>query len=115
TCLLCGKPLSRIWAGTGEDFCSREHQNQYRLRRGMDRLLEANKVASVMRRRENPRQIPIGNLRSAGSDSPRGFFQPKPPRDLAESATFVPPTVEPILHQGLDRTNGWRRPAANAG
>ena len=44
TCMLCGKALSRIWAGNGEDFCSREHRNQYRLRRGMDRLLEANKV-----------------------------------------------------------------------
>src|ERR1051325_9594254 len=58
TCLLCGKPLSRIWAGTGEDFCSREHRNTYRLRKGMDRLLEANKVANVMRRRESPRPIP---------------------------------------------------------
>src|SRR5579864_3658754 len=58
TCLLCGKPLSRIWVGAGEDFCSREHRNQYRLRRGMDRLQEASKVASVMRRRENPKAIP---------------------------------------------------------
>ncbi|MBZ5624007.1 MAG: hypothetical protein LAQ69_35705 [Acidobacteriia bacterium] len=58
TCLLCGKTLSRIWVGAGEDFCSREHRNQYRLRRGMDRLQEANKVASLMRRRENPKAIP---------------------------------------------------------
>jgi hypothetical protein len=57
-CLLCGKPLSRIWVGAGEDFCSREHRNQYRLRRGMDRLQEANKVANLMRRRENPKPIP---------------------------------------------------------
>jgi hypothetical protein len=41
TCLLCGKPLSRIWVGAG-DFCSREHGNQYRLKRGMDRLTETN-------------------------------------------------------------------------
>src|SRR3954470_4602622 len=59
TCLLCGKPLSRIWAGTGEDFCSREHRNQYRLRRGMDRLTEANKLASLMRKRENLKPIPV--------------------------------------------------------
>lgn len=59
TCLLCGKTLSRIWVGAGEDFCSREHRNQYRLRRGMDRLQEANKVASLMRRRENPKPIPV--------------------------------------------------------
>lgn len=57
TCLLCDKPLSRIWLGAGEDFCSREHRNQYRLRRGMDRLLEANKVANLMRRRESPKPI----------------------------------------------------------
>src|SRR3954447_18393096 len=60
TCLLCGKSLSRIWVRAGEDFCSREHRNQYRLRRGMDRLQEANKVASLMRRRENPKPIPVG-------------------------------------------------------
>ncbi len=57
TCLLCGKPLSRIWVGAGDDFCSREHGNQYRLKRGMDRLTEANKISSLMRRRENPRPI----------------------------------------------------------
>ena len=74
TCLLCGKALSRIWAGTEEDFCSREHRNQYRLRRGMDRLLEANKVASVMRRRESTRQIPASVLRAPGQASVRGFF-----------------------------------------
>src|SRR5581483_9236837 len=78
TCLLCGKPLSRIWAGTGEDFCSREHRNQYRLRRGMDRLLEANKVASVMRRRENPRPIQPAQLIQAGQEAPREFSETRP-------------------------------------
>ena len=57
TCQLCGKPLSRFAVGSGGDFCSREHRNQYRLRLGMDRLMEANKVASLMRRRENAKQI----------------------------------------------------------
>src|ERR1035438_5378774 len=56
TCQLCGKPLSRIWTGGG-DYCSREHRNQHRLRLGMDRLQEANKVASLMRRRENLKPI----------------------------------------------------------
>ncbi len=56
TCQFCGKPLSRIWAGGG-DYCSREHRNQHRLRLGMDRLQEANKVASLMRRRENLKPI----------------------------------------------------------
>ncbi len=59
TCQLCGKPLSRIRVGGGEEFCSREHRTQYRLRRGMDRLQEANKVASLMRRRENPKPITV--------------------------------------------------------
>jgi hypothetical protein len=59
TCQLCGKTLSRIRVGGGEEFCSREHRTQYRLRRGMDRLQEANKVASLMRRRENPKPIAV--------------------------------------------------------
>src|SRR5262249_12086711 len=67
TCLLCGKALSRIWSGAGEDFCSSEHRNQYRLRRGMDRLHEANKVANVMRRRESPRNIAAVNLINPGT------------------------------------------------
>src|SRR5579871_3249757 len=77
TCLLCGKALSRIWVGAGEDFCSREHRNQYRLRRGMDRLHEANRVATLMRRREQAKpltaRIQPGNAEArvpAGSLSP---------------------------------------------
>jgi hypothetical protein len=114
TCLLCGKPLSRIWAGTGEDFCSREHRNQYRLRRGMDRLLEASKVASVMRRRENPRQIPTASLRSTGPSSQRGFNNPQPPRDL-QLAGFAPPKLRPALRNRLDASSRFRAPRANPG
>src|SRR5581483_4409920 len=62
TCQLCGKALSRMRVGSDGDFCSREHRNQFRLRKGMDRLMEANKVASLMRRRENPKQIPLAQL-----------------------------------------------------
>ena len=62
TCRLCGRPLSRIRVGGDEDFCSREHRNQFRLRSSMGRLLEANKVANVMRRRETLRQIPASQL-----------------------------------------------------
>lgn len=68
TCLLCGKALSRIWVGAGEDFCSREHRNQYRLRKGMDRLHEANKVATLMRRREQPKPI-TATLQQGNSDT----------------------------------------------
>src|SRR5580698_7892491 len=62
TCQLCGKALSRFTVGSGGDFCSREHRNQFRLRLGMDRLMEANKVASLMRRRENAKAIPSAQL-----------------------------------------------------
>ncbi|HEX3746131.1 MAG TPA: hypothetical protein VHW09_19460 [Bryobacteraceae bacterium] len=62
TCQLCGKALSRFTVGSGGDFCSREHRNQFRLRLGMDRLMEANKVASLMRRRENAKAIPAAQL-----------------------------------------------------
>src|SRR5262249_37724809 len=68
-CLLCGKPLSRIWVGAGEDFCSREHRNQYRLRKGMDRLQEASKVATLMRRRELPKPVSAGM--QPGNSDPR--------------------------------------------
>jgi hypothetical protein len=110
TCLLCGKPLSRIWAGTGEDFCSREHRNQYRLRRGMDRLLEANKVANVMRRRETPRQLPAASLRSAGPSSPRGYFDSQRPRENQVSA-FTPPPLPAALMAGLEASSDFLAPS----
>ncbi len=71
-CQLCGKPLSRIWA-SGGDFCSREHRNQYRLRCGMDTLLEASKHASLMRRRDQLRQFPSSQLQSKANIDPRPF------------------------------------------
>src|ERR1041384_2100290 len=114
TCMLCGKALSRIWAGNGEDFCSREHRNQYRLRRGMDRLLEANKVANVMRRRENPRQIPTARLHSTGAASPRGFFDPQLARDV-QPASLAPPKIQPALHNRLEGWPMFRPPRANCG
>jgi len=71
TCQLCGKALSRFTVGSGGDFCSREHRNQFRLRTGMDRLHEANKVASLMRRRENAKTIPAGQLARDSKVLPR--------------------------------------------
>ncbi|HEY1183507.1 MAG TPA: hypothetical protein VGE89_04925 [Bryobacteraceae bacterium] len=87
TCQLCGRPLSRIWVGAGGDFCSREHRNQYGLRLGMDRLQEANKVATLMRRRENLKTVMPGQAESLASLERRGFHQsmrlsePPPPTD----------------------------------
>src|SRR5689334_10550610 len=73
TCQLCGKPLSRLRVGSDGDFCSKEHRNQYRLRAGMDRLVEVNKVASLMRRREAARQIPNQSLMRSGSTERHEF------------------------------------------
>ncbi len=81
----------------------------------MDRLLEAGKVASVMRRRESPRQIPPDTLRSLGPASPRGFQDPKPPRDLEEVAGFVAPHVRPVLQNRLESTSRFRTAPAYAG
>ena len=103
TCQLCGKPLSRIWVGAGEDFCSREHRNQYRLRRGMDRLLEANKVASLMRRRENPKPL-SATVAPSGCD-PRNP-ESGPMRFATRAATttlrmrYASPGVEPLRARG---------------
>jgi len=77
-CQLCGKPLSRIRVGTDGDFCSREHRNQYRLRQGMDRLMEANKVANLMRRRELPKPI-IPQPTDSGASLERRVISQGPP------------------------------------
>ena len=79
TCLLCGKTLGRIWVGAGDDFCSREHGNQYRLKRGMDRLTEANKISSLMRRRENPRPITAAHLPLDSASARRDFPEARTP------------------------------------
>ncbi len=85
TCQLCGKPLSRFAVGSGGDFCSREHRNQYRLRLGMDRLVEANKVASLMRRRENPKQISAEFLLSDCNIASRSY----PPARIPSQNPFM--------------------------
>jgi hypothetical protein len=113
-CLLCGKTLSRIWSGAGEDFCSREHRNQYRLRRGMDRLQEANKVANVMRRRENPRQIAPSSLSNPGTQSPRGYLQSRTAAAQIDPS-LVLPLAEPSIRPRLSVHSGALPPSALAG
>jgi hypothetical protein len=99
------------FSGAGEDFCTREHRNQYRLRKGMDRLHEANKVASVIRRRESPRQIPPEQLRAGGEVAPRAFLEPRP---IAETRTmFRVPEVNPISATRLGGSSGFVQPIAN--
>ncbi len=54
TCQLCGKPLPKMRLRRDGDFCCREHREQYRLRRGLNCLQEAEELASLRRRRERP-------------------------------------------------------------
>ncbi len=77
TCLHCGKPLVFIRVGAGGDFCSREHRAQYRLRRGMDCLAEANKVSTLARRRETPKAL-FGEAAGAPNGSQRAYLEAAP-------------------------------------
>ena len=111
TCQLCGKPLSRIRVGTGGDFCSREHRNQYRLRCGMDRLLEANRMASLMRRRENLK--PLAGLRPGAAEDAkrRGYLEPESwktrPAGIAGAVPRIAPRLETRM-RGVSRFAGPR-------
>jgi len=105
TCQLCGRPLSRIWVGAGGDFCSREHRNQYGLRLGMDRLQEANKVATLMRRRENLKLLVPAQAESFASLLRRGFYQTMAwaaPASPAEHMPSVRPALEARVRCGGD-------------
>ena len=68
TCPVCGKAIGRMRVGTDGEFCSREHRNQYRLRRSMDQLQEANVVASLMRRREQFKSLVSNPISGGGRD-----------------------------------------------
>jgi hypothetical protein len=105
SCQLCGKPLSRLRVGGDGDFCSREHRNQHRLRRGMDRLEEANKVTSLMRRRENPRHISAARLMCNSALERRGFFESKQPvlNAAAAFSPVLPGPAAPRVAGGADR------------
>ncbi len=106
SCQYCGKPLSKIRIGDGE-FCSREHRNQYRMRRGMDRLLEANQVASLLRRRETPK--PISPERPPAEAEPRLGeekirFSPSPEEMAVPSTRWAPSVTLPQAQGPI----GWR-------
>jgi hypothetical protein len=99
-CLFCGRPLSRIRFGGGEEFCSRQHRAQYRLRRGMDRLHEANQIATLMRRREVPKPIAV---------SPR--VSPGTPKAIPA----LPHGIRPVRIPRFRGKPGWTREIAAAG
>ncbi len=106
SCLLCGKSLGRLRVGGDGEFCSREHRNQHRLRAGMDRLEEANKVTSLMRRRENPRHISAARLMCNSATEQRGFLEPRPLALRTEMAAYspvLPGPAAPRVTRGPDR------------
>jgi hypothetical protein len=105
-CQLCGKSLSRLRVGGDGDFCSREHRNQYGVRRGMDRLEEVNKIASLMRRRENPRHIAASKLMCNSALDRRGFFEARQSTRKPDVAAFSPVfrgPAAPRMANGADR------------
>ena len=127
TCQLCGKALGRFAVGSGGDFCSREHRNQYRLRLGMDRLLEASKVANLMRRRENMKLLTAGKLATDYNVAPRCYPHAQrangpamvnalPPRPIAlhktrvshHSGNFLPQLPQPASMQFAPRPSETR-------
>ena len=121
TCLLCGKTLSRIWVGAGDDFCSREHGNQYRLKRGMDRLTETNKISILMRRRENPKPIVSASLPLDSAAARRDFSEvkisaaggarfPLLPRLSVSATTRISPVSERYAEPSLQCLAGSSEP-----
>src|ERR1035437_10126354 len=106
SCQLCGKPLSRLRVGSDGEFCSKEHRNQHRLRAGMDRLEEANKVTSLMRRRENPRHIAAALWMGNSAWDHRGLREPKQPASKRAIPAFsrgLPAPAAPRVASGVDR------------
>src|ERR1035437_8642070 len=112
SCQLCGKPISRLRVGGDGDFCSREHRNQHLLRRGMDRLEEANKVTSLMRRRENPRHISAARLLCTSALERRGFYEPKQPAPKTEPAGVAPGGPGPAAPRGASGADREAPPRA---
>jgi hypothetical protein len=120
TCQLCGKVLSRLRVGGDGDFCSREHRNQSRLRAGMDRLEDANKVASLMRRRENPRHISPARLMRNPAALPREYPQVRlaipntEPRPFSPSFGALAQPRMPVLPDNCKQPPASRLPGISA-
>ena len=113
SCQLCGKPLSRLRVGSDGDFCSREHRNQHRLRAGMDRLEEANKVTSLMRRRENPRHIAAARLMCNSALEHRGFLESKQLTPTTHIAAFSPVLPAPAAPRVSSAGDRYKPPSAS--
>ena len=124
-CQLCGKPLSRLWVGGDGDYCSKEHRSQHRLRQGMDRLEEASKVTSLMRRRENPRHIstatidaqfrarPAAGMACVPTATDRGSHWYSHPARSRSAARHAPPDGTWRIGRPVVANGGPRGAAAN--
>src|SRR5690348_951597 len=97
TCQLCSKPLGRMRGGVDGEFCSREHRNQFHMRQGLGRLEEANKMASLMRRRENLRPIPTTRLAAGAAQASRAVTTPAQYPTRALEPQF--PHLNPVLFE----------------
>jgi len=97
TCQLCSKPLGRMRGGVDGEFCSREHRNQFHMRQGLGRLEEANKMASLMRRRENLRPIPTTQLAAGAAQTSRAVTTPAQYPTRALEPQF--PHLNPVLFE----------------
>ena len=111
------KLLSRLRVGGDGDFCSKDHRNQFRLRAGMDRLVEVNKVASLMRRREAARQIPLSSLIRSGNTARHDFgdLLPSSLSTAPRVAKMRPPAIAPTRINSYNGANLNGRPAAARG
>ncbi|MEO8369661.1 MAG: hypothetical protein ABI806_10700 [Candidatus Solibacter sp.] len=111
-CQLCGKALSRLRVGGDGDYCSKEHRNQHRLRQGMDRLEEASKVTSLMRRRENPRHISTAQLMRNSAQERRGYLDAKSQVLRADISVFAPVLPGPEAPRVRARADQYVTPHA---
>jgi hypothetical protein len=113
SCLLCGKSLARIRVGSGGDFCSREHRNEYRLRRSLDCLTEADKVATLARRRETPKLVFAEPTPALATTAPRALEPVAEGQGLGTGASLVLPKIEGALWPKLKGSDGARRAAVS--
>jgi hypothetical protein len=60
-----------MWLRRHGDFCCREHREQYRLRRGLNLLQEAEELAALRRRRERPAAMGLQRPSGSALETPR--------------------------------------------
>jgi hypothetical protein len=81
----------------------------------MDRLEEANKVASLMRRRENPKQIPVAKLMVSAVPEYRALQEPAAFPARAEEARFKPLALAQFPARVVEIPERFSSPLAELG